>query len=111
MDRPTLRTFIVERYLPSVDRDQVSAAAERISVAVRDLDAEAGTIAYIGTMLVPEDEVVFHVIGAESAELVDRACRQAGVAFERIVESESIPDQAATGQALDVVRQPAAGQA
>jgi len=111
MDEPALRTFLVERYLPSLERDEVTAAAERMSVVDRDLAPDSGSVTYIGTMLVPEDEVVFHVIGADSAELVDRVCRLAGVAFERIVESETVPDRSSTGRVLDELRRRAAGQA
>ncbi len=85
------RTFLVECYLPSLDRGEVSAAAARADAAARALGANGDGLAYLGAMLVAQDEVVFHAFSADDAAIVDAACRQASIPFERIVESEAVP--------------------
>ncbi|MBI3751522.1 MAG: hypothetical protein HY263_07690 [Chloroflexi bacterium] len=89
--RQPRRTFLVECYLPSLDRAAVSASADRATDVSRQLAADGPHLAYLGAMLVAKDEVVFHAFSADDAAIVDEACRRAAIPFERIVESESVP--------------------
>jgi hypothetical protein len=91
VDSP-LQTFLVECYEPSIDREAVAAAAGRLeAVAARLAAADGSGLKYLGTTIVAQDDVVFHSFAALRAELVAAACREAGVAFERVVVSEAVP--------------------
>jgi hypothetical protein len=78
-------TFVVECYSPAVSREAVQAAGARARTATAELGAE-----YLGALLVPGDEVVFHLFAAGSAEVVREASTRAGVDFERVLESVPI---------------------
>jgi len=91
-DLPVRRTFLVECYLPSLDREEVSASAARVETAAKAIRDDTGRhLAYLGATLVAQDEVVFHTFSADDAAVVDAACRQAAIPFTRIVESEAMP--------------------
>jgi hypothetical protein len=89
-----LRTYLVECYEPGVDDVAVAAAGARARVACAETGADNGSVEYLGALLVAEDEVVFHVFKARDAETVRHASRQAGLRFERVVESVTIPSLA-----------------
>jgi Protein of unknown function (DUF4242) len=78
-------TYLVECYWPGLTREIVEAvdararaqAAEQVPPAIR----------YLGSVLVPGDEVVFFEFEASSPEEVARASADAGIPFDRVVES------------------------
>jgi hypothetical protein len=72
-------TYIVECFWPDVRQEQVDDGAAR----VRRLEGTA--VAFAGTILVPEDEVVFYLFDAVSADAVRDACVRAAIPFERVV--------------------------
>jgi hypothetical protein len=86
----TDRTFIVECFMPSVDPAAVEVASRRAGDAAAALRREGRVIEYLGAMLVPQDEVVFHRLRAPSPTIVHEAAEQAALPFERIVESVSV---------------------
>ncbi len=81
------RTFLVERYSPGLDRVAVVAEAERARAASAELRASGAGIDYVGAVLVPQDEVVFHLFRSPDADLVRDVIMRAGLTFERVVES------------------------
>ena len=81
------RTFLVECYVPGLPPEamaEVSLRARRASDALR---AEGRRVAYLGAVVVPNDELVFHLFSAADVELVREAAQRAELAVERIVES------------------------
>ncbi len=98
----SVRTFLAECYIPGIEESSVAAAATRARAAVRALVAAGERIEYLGAVLVAGDEVVFHTFGAQDPVLVERASRNAGLAFERIVESVAVDgaDPGLAGQRL-----------
>jgi hypothetical protein len=80
-------TYLVEWYAPDVARAEVEAAAARISASVADPESEGQAIAYIGALLVPHDEMVFHLFTASSEAAVRDASLRAAVVFDRVVEA------------------------
>jgi hypothetical protein len=86
----TRRTFLVECYLPGVDEAAVAGAGDRARSAADELRNSGGDITYTGAVLMAADEVVFHEFCASDPGIVEAASRQAGLAFERIVESIEI---------------------
>ena len=88
---PTLsRTYLVECYGPGLERAEVESATERALAAAAALREEGRNVEYVGAILVPGDEVVFHVFAAESAATVIEASVRAAVEYERVVESVAI---------------------
>lgn len=81
------RQFLVECFLPAVDRRDAEAAATRARVAARDLRADGRVIEYLGAILLPSDEVVLHLLRADTPELVRHACERAQLAFERVTDA------------------------
>lgn len=81
------RQYLVECFLPGVDRRDAEAAATRARTAARDLAADGQAIEYLGAILLPSDEVVLHRFRADAPELVRQACERARVAFERVTDA------------------------
>jgi hypothetical protein len=81
------RTYLVECYTPGIDAVQVESDAHRVLAASADLREEGREIEYVGAMLVPRDEVVFHVFASECERAVREASFRASVDYERVVES------------------------
>ena len=48
---------------------------------------ESEEVRYLGSMLMPVDEVVFFAFAGSSVQAVRRVAKSAGIPFERIVES------------------------
>ena len=78
-------SYVAECFWPDLRQDVVDEAAERVRQSVAGL---AG-VELTGTILMPEDEVVFFLFDGDSADAVREACERAQVPFERVVESVS----------------------
>jgi hypothetical protein len=80
-------TFLVEAFTPaSAGFSDIEARAR----AAADAMAKEGiAVAYIHSILVPGDEVCFHVFDGPSQEAVAEVGRRASLAFTRIVEALS----------------------
>jgi hypothetical protein len=77
--------FLVECFWPGVTRQQVEAANARAREAVRE---RAGpSLRFVGSLLVPGDEVVLFQFTATSSEEVVRTSREAKLPFDRVAES------------------------
>ena len=81
------RTYVVECYSPAIRRETVEACGRRATLAAADLRRRGCAIDYVGALLVPGDEVVFHLFAAPSAGPVREASGRAGIEFERVLES------------------------
>jgi hypothetical protein len=91
--RPTTspsRTYLVECYEPGIAPAQVESAGARALTASAALRDEGRNVEYVGAIVVPEDEVVFHVFAAECVAAVRAASVRASVAYERVVESTTV---------------------
>jgi hypothetical protein len=84
------RTYLVECYKPGLDRAEVEVAADRALGASAELCEEGHKVEYVGAILVPGDEVVFHVFVSECECTVREASVRASVAYERVVESIAV---------------------
>jgi hypothetical protein len=84
------RTYLLECYKPGLESADVESATDRALAASAELREEGRKVEYVGAILVPEDEVVFHVFAAESAAAVREASARASVEYERVVESVAV---------------------
>ena len=78
------RLFLVERYWPGVDEPMLRASLPRLDRAVGEVRARGRAVDHVGSLLVPEDQVVFSVIRAESVELVLEVNERAGLPVDRV---------------------------
>jgi hypothetical protein len=84
---PRLRTFMVECYAPGIQAAEVAADGDRAQGAAEALRRDGRRIEYVRALLLPLDEVVFHLFLAQDAGLVGEAVLRAALTCERIVES------------------------
>jgi len=98
------RTFLVECYAPGIVRADVEREVARVFKTSAELRREGRNVEYVGTILVPADEVVFHLFTSQCEGTVRDATVRASVAFERIVESIQFdqPNNAPRQEAPDV---------
>jgi hypothetical protein len=87
---PSKQTYLVECFVPGSDRNAVEAAGLRVQEAAADLRAEGRDVDYLRAILVPGDEVVFHVFAAADVATVREASRRAEVEYERVVASVAV---------------------
>lgn len=76
--------------MPGGDRGAVEAAGRLLGEAAAGLRREGRDVEYLRAILMPGDEVVFHVLAASTADTVREASRRAAVEFERVVESVAV---------------------
>jgi hypothetical protein len=90
--------FVVERYLPDLDRDALRNALERLEPIVARIRSEGTPIRYLGSTIVLEDEACFCHFEADSVAAVADANRRAGIAYHRIVAAVAVPETHGLGR-------------
>lgn len=81
-----MKSFLVESYLAPLGDAELDALARRAQA----LEA-AGGIRYWGSLVLPEDEICFHIFGASSESVLLRASECAELGHDRVVETIWIP--------------------
>jgi hypothetical protein len=81
-----MTTFMAECFWPGVTVRQVADAGARARRAALASRSEAGPTRYIGSILVPSDEIAFCLFEAASLEAAGELGRSAAIPFERILE-------------------------
>jgi hypothetical protein len=89
------RGYLAECYWPGVNAEKLTVAVERAERAAAELRGQGRTLHFLGSILVPADEVVFCLFDGEEAD-VRAVSEKAGVPFERILESLLIGGSAQT---------------
>jgi hypothetical protein len=79
--------YLVECFWPGATVEVVKAAVERARESAPAQPGEGFAVAFVGSMLVPADEVVFFQFTATSEQDVIRAARAAGLPFDRVSAS------------------------
>jgi hypothetical protein len=74
--------YLLELYLP---RDRALDPEELASGARRAAEQDAG-VRYVRSMVLPDEELCFHVFDAVTAASVAEAGSRLGMPFERVVE-------------------------
>jgi hypothetical protein len=87
------KTFLVERYVPGLTKDQFTAADRGIRRAVRDLVQTGAAIRLVSSTFIPAEEVVLSVFEACAQEAVIEANLRGGVRFDRIQSVELSGDE------------------
>lgn len=84
--------FIGERYLPGARQEVALDQAERLREAVRRHTAGGGRTRMLSTTFVPDEEWVFDLFEAESADQVRSLYRACGIPVERVTPGVHIPE-------------------
>lgn len=79
--------FLVECFWPGVTREQVEAANVRARARATEQLRTGSSLRFLGSLLVPGDEVVLFQFSAASSDEVVRTSREAELPFDRISES------------------------
>lgn len=82
--------YIVECLWPGVAPSDLAALDERAEVAVAALTRDGETVRYLGSLLMPTDEVVLCSFEGQ-AEAVRRAATRAEIPFARVLEAARSP--------------------
>jgi len=85
--------FVVERYLPGLDRDALERAFARLRQATEEMRGEGTHVRYLGSTVVPQDEACFCQFEADSEEAVIEASRRAGVPSHRVVVAVTVTNR------------------
>jgi hypothetical protein len=80
------RCFLVECYWPGVDEQKLDVTMGRAQSAAEELRRQGHDLRLVGSILVPADETVFWLFDGDEAD-IRVVSEQAGVAFERTLES------------------------
>jgi hypothetical protein len=82
--------YVGERYLPDAQRKGAIEQAERIRRAVQQLP-QGTPVKLLSTTFVPNEEWVFDLFEAQSADQVRRIYEVSGVPVERVTEGVHLP--------------------
>ena len=80
------RIYLVESLAGSEDDGAVAEMCDRLRAACADVRAAGTAVDYLGTLLVPQDELMLHLVASPEADGVVNATRRAAIGVERIVE-------------------------
>jgi hypothetical protein len=83
---PLRTSFVAECFWAGVTEEDLRALDQRAEATAAQLARDGESIRYLGSMLMHEDEVILCLFEGEAAA-VRRAAQQAGIPFERILES------------------------
>ena len=79
--------FLVECFAPLSEEDPAEA---RLGEACAELRAAGVEVTYLGALVVPDDELAFHIFAAHDAGSVIEAGRRACLRVERVVPAVAI---------------------
>ncbi len=84
--------YLAERFWPAGGLAELEAAASRLRGAARSRPA-GSAVGYLGSLLVPSDEVVFCLFRAENPAAVVACNERAAVALDRVVACRGVPGE------------------
>jgi hypothetical protein len=80
-----------------VTQSELVEADARASASAAATAGGSEPVRYLGSMLVPDDEVVFFFFAGPSSAAVEQVAQRAGIPFERVLESVRISDGSPAG--------------
>jgi hypothetical protein len=79
-------TFMAECFWPGVTAQKVADTGERVRQASNASGHDDRTTRYLGSILVPTDEIALFLLEAASIDAAGELARQAAIPSERILE-------------------------
>jgi hypothetical protein len=86
MDGPR-SIYAAKCYWPGVTEHELAAAATRALREAEDLTHDGSSVAFLGSLFFPGDDLVLCLFDASSRAVVKQANERAGIPCERIMES------------------------
>jgi len=83
------RTFLAERYRAGTSQLAARREAEAARIAAAELSREGRPVTLVGSLLVPSDDTIFLLFGAQSSEDVAAVGVRTDQPYDRI--SEGVP--------------------
>jgi hypothetical protein len=80
-----LKEYLVERYAARHQASGFEREAARVEAAAENLARRGPRIRYLRSFFLLEEETCFHLFEAADEEAVEKAMRDAGLEWERIV--------------------------
>ena len=84
-------SYVAECFWPGVTRAELASLDDRASLSAGRTSGTEQPVRYVGSMLMPEDEVVFCFLEGPSADAVAGAASGAQIPFARILASTGLP--------------------
>jgi hypothetical protein len=84
-------SYLIEGYLPRSRASELTATADRLRRAADALTAEGVPVRHVRSSFLAADELVLHVLEAESAQAAGDATRRAGISPQRMTTEEVAP--------------------
>ncbi len=78
--------YMVERYLPGITNDQLTAAAGRAKEVTARMTEEGTPVRYLRSTYVPGEDKCYCLFDGPSEEAVRQANERAEIPLERVVE-------------------------
>lgn len=82
--------YLVERYLPGITGEQLTAAAGRAKSTTQQMRDEGMQVRYLRSTFLPAEEKCFCLFEGASPDLVEQANKRAEIPFEKIQEAAHI---------------------
>jgi hypothetical protein len=94
--REVARTYLVECYWPGITEVAFADSAARAGAAARALRATGRDVEFLGSVLVPTDEVAFWRFASDTRIAVEEASFRAGLPYDRVMECVELPAEPAS---------------
>lgn len=88
--QPSSREYVAECFWPGVRVEDLRALDEQATRSAARVSGRSGSVRYLGSILMGEDEVVLCLFSGQRSA-VQRAAQEADIQFERILESVRSP--------------------
>jgi len=87
VDTESVGTFLVERYWPGVELAGLRGALLKLEAAADAMSAAGQPVWHVGSILMPDDQVVFSLVAAGDVTTVRELNERAGVPADRIAKA------------------------
>ena len=84
----TVPCYLVEWYRPRLAEESIEDTAATLDACAAATSTAASTVQLLAILAVPDDDVCFGVFTADSADLVARTCRRAGLPAQRLTPAQ-----------------------
>jgi hypothetical protein len=83
---PNVTTFMAECFWPGVTAQKVARTGDRVRRAAHAIGCDESRARYLGSILVPTDEIALLLLEAASITAATELAQQASIPSERILE-------------------------
>lgn len=91
MEQGPAPEYLAECMWPGITESEFAAADARARSSAEATAVTGGPVRYLGSMLLPRDEVVFFFFRGPSESAVETVMRGAGIRFERVLKTVWLP--------------------